>query len=113
MGELSSVGTAWIALILAGIFEIGWPVGLKIAQAGSYRIWGILLAVITMAGSGLFLWFAQKTIPMGTAYAVWTGIGAAGTFILGLILYGEPYSLLRIFGVLLIISGVVVLKLAH
>ncbi len=66
-----------------------------------------------MGLSGLFLWFAQKSIPIGTAYAVWTGIGAAGTFILGILMFRDPASLLRILSVLLIIAGIVGLKLSH
>lgn len=70
------------------------------------------MAIICMAVSGLFLWFAQQAIPIGTAYAIWTGIGAAGTFLIGVLFFGDASSLLRYFGVILIISGVIVLKLA-
>ena len=104
---------AWVYLTLAGLFEIGWPVGLKMAQDENTRISGILLAVFFMAVSGGLLWLAQKQIPMGTSYAVWTGIGAAGTFLVGVIFYGDPSSLGRYFGVTLIIAGVATLKLAH
>src|SRR5215210_6941816 len=69
---------AWIALVLAGLFEIGWPVGLKMAQEPATRVAGICVAVIFMGVSGFLLWWAQKQIPIGTAYAIWTGIGAAG-----------------------------------
>jgi quaternary ammonium compound-resistance protein SugE len=102
----------WIYLILAGLFEIGWPVGLKMAQTPGRTMVGITMAVVCMAVSGLLLWLAQKAIPMGTAYAVWTGIGAAGTFALGVALHGDPANLMRILGVMLIIGGVVTLKLA-
>ena len=71
---------AWVYLILAGLFEIGWPVGLKMAQQEGSRPLGITVAVVCMAISGALLWLAQKQIPLGTSYAVWTGIGAAGTF---------------------------------
>ena len=74
---------------------------------------GLAIAVIAMGLSGFFLFTAQKEIPMGTAYAVWTGIGAAGTFILGIVLYNDPIGILRIASVLLIIAGVIGLKLAH
>ena len=74
---------------------------------------GIATAVSFMAGSGLFLWLAQRHIPMGTAYAIWTGIGAAGTFLVGVMFYGDPSTLMRYIGVLLIVAGVVTLKLAH
>jgi quaternary ammonium compound-resistance protein SugE len=98
---------------LAGLFEIGWPVGLKMAQEPATRVMGICIAVIFMAVSGYLLWLAQKQIPIGTAYAVWTGIGAAGTFLLGVVVYGDPASVARFAGVALIVGGVVMLKLAH
>jgi quaternary ammonium compound-resistance protein SugE len=107
------LGLAWSYLIAAGLFEIGWPVGLKMAQTPGKTVIGILLAGTCMIISGALLFLAQRSIPMGTAYAVWTGIGAAGTFVVGISLYGDPAGLLRIFAVLLIISGVVLLKLAH
>ena len=105
---------AWIYLIIAGLFEIGWPLGLKMAQTmEGKQFTGLAIAVIAMGLSGFFLFSAQKEIPMGTAYAVWTGIGAAGTFILGIVLYNDPIGILRIASVLLIIAGVIGLKLAH
>lgn len=105
---------AWLYLLIAGIFEIGWPLGLKTAQmVEGKQLTGIAIAVTSMALSGYFLFMAQKEIPMGTAYAVWTGIGAAGTFIVGIILYNDPVGTLRLASVLLIIAGVVGLKLAH
>lgn len=104
---------AWVYLILAGLFEIGWPIGLKMAQSDGSRVTGILIAVSFMAVSGFLLWLAQKEIPIGTSYAVWTGIGAAGTFFVGILFYGDATSLGRYLGILLIISGVATLKLAH
>lgn len=104
---------AWIYLVLAGLFEIGWPVGLKMAQEHNTRITGILVAVSFMAVSGFLLWLAQKQIPIGTSYAVWTGIGAAGTFMVGVMFYGDPASLTRYLGIILIITGVAVLKFSH
>jgi quaternary ammonium compound-resistance protein SugE len=104
---------AWTYLITAGVFEIGWPVGLKMAQTPGKSITGVILAGTCMAISGYLLYLAQRHIPMGTAYAVWTGIGAAGTFVIGIYLYGDPVGMMRILAVLLIISGVVLLKLAH
>ena len=105
---------AWIYLVIAGLFEIGWPLGLKMAQTvEDKQITGILIAVVSMALSGFLLYLAQKEIPMGTAYAVWTGIGAAGAFVAGVILYSDPLGTLRVTSVLLIIAGVVGLKLAH
>ena len=105
---------AWLYLVLAGFLEIGWPIGLKLGwtEEGVRVLWlGFAIACILF--SGLFLLLAQKEIPMGTAYAVWTGIGAAGTFILGIVLYNDPIGILRIASVLLIIAGVIGLKLAH
>jgi len=105
--------SAWTYLVVAGLFEIGWPVGLKMAQVEGQRLWGVLIAVAFMLSSGTLLYLAQRDIPLGTSYAVWTGIGAAGTFIYGLMVYGDPASLGRFLGVGLILGGVVVLKLAH
>ena len=104
---------SWVYLILAGLLEIGWPVGLKMAQSPETRWLGIVLAAVFMVLSGVMLWLAQRHIPMGTAYAVWTGIGAAGTFAVGVLYYGDPASFLRYLGVALIIGGVIVLKAAH
>jgi quaternary ammonium compound-resistance protein SugE len=104
---------SWAYLLAAGLFEIGWPVGLKLAQQSGRRFAGTLLAIVAMAISGALLWMAQREIPLGTAYAVWTGIGAAGTFFLGIWVFDDPTSLGRYLGVLLIIGGVVVLKLSH
>ena len=104
---------AWFYLFLAGIFEIGWPLGFKLSQVTSQRIPWIIVAVVSMALSGYFLWMAQKYIPIGTAYAVWTGIGAVGTFVIGIIFFRDPVSMWRIFSVFLIITGLVGLKLSH
>ena len=103
---------SWVYLIMAGLLEIGWPVGLKLAQVPATRIVGLLVAVVFMGMSGFLLWLAQRHIPIGTAYAVWTGIGAAGTFLVGVLFFGDPQSFLRYLGVLLIIGGVIALKLA-
>lgn len=104
---------SWIYLILAGLFEIGWPVGLKMAQDPHQRWTGVAVAVVFMVLSGVLLWLAQRTIPIGTAYAVWTGIGAAGTFAVGVLYYGDPTSFLRYLGVALIVAGVITLRVAH
>jgi quaternary ammonium compound-resistance protein SugE len=104
---------AWVYLVIAGLFEWGWPVGLKLGLADSGLRWGwILFAGLCMAASGALLLIAQKTIPMGTAYAVWTGIGAVGTFVLGIFLFDEPATLARFFFVGLIVAGIIGLKLA-
>ena len=101
---------SWVYLFLAGLFEIGWPVGIKISQAEETRWLGIAIALSFMALSGYFLWLAQQNIPIGTAYAIWTGIGGAGTFIVGVIFFGDALSLMRILGVSLIVIGVATLK---
>lgn len=104
---------AWTYLIIAGMFEWGWPVGLKLGLAAAGLRWGwIGFAAACMVASGGFLLVAQKTIPMGTAYAVWTGIGAVGTFFLGLLLFSEPATLARFFFVGLIVIGIAGLKLS-
>ena len=104
---------SWFYLFIAGIFEIGWPMGLKLSQTMTSKVVGIVIAIISMALSGLFLWLAQRTIPMGTAYAVWTGIGAVGTFIVGILLFKDPSNIFRIISVSLVIVGVVGLKLSN
>lgn len=104
---------AWIYLVLAGLFEIGWPLGFKLSQTTRHRALFIGVAIASIAASGVLLWLAQRTIPLGTAYAVWTGIGAAGTFAVGVAFFGDAASALRILSVLLIVAGVVGLKLAH
>jgi quaternary ammonium compound-resistance protein SugE len=104
---------SWVYLVTAGLFEIGWPVGLKWAQEPGKTILGVVVAVVSMAISGGLLFLAQKEIALGTAYAVWTGIGAAGTFMVGIWLFGDPGSLGRYLGAALIIAGVATLKLAH
>ena len=104
---------AWIYLVLAGLLEIGWPLGLKLAERPETRIKGVAMAVLFMAASGTFLWLAQREIPMGTAYAIWTGIGAVGTLITGILLFGEPAGLMRMGSAALIVAGIAGLKLAH
>ncbi|MCU0613435.1 MAG: multidrug efflux SMR transporter [Candidatus Eisenbacteria bacterium] len=103
----------WVYLVVAGVFEIGWPLGFKLSQTTRFRIAFLAVAVVSMALSGLFLWLAQRDIPIGTAYAVWTGIGAAGTFALGVAVFGDPLTLLRSLSFLLILAGVVGLKIGH
>ncbi len=102
--------SAWLSLILAGLFEIGWPLGLKNASGPNMIAWG-LFAVVCMGISGALLFQAQKTIPIGTAYAVWTGIGAVGTFALGIAFFGDSAGLMRIGAASLIVLGVIGLKL--
>jgi quaternary ammonium compound-resistance protein SugE len=104
---------AWVYLLLAGLFEIGWPLGLKLSQQPEFRMSGIAGAVVSMGLSGWLLWLAQREIPIGTAYAVWTGIGGAGTFLVGVMLFGDAQTLGRWLGVAMIVGGVVTLKLSH
>ena len=103
---------AWVYLLIAGIFEWGWPLGLKLGwtDKGAHIGW-LAFAIVTMACSGTLLLIAQRTIPMGTAYAVWTGIGAVGTFLIGIAVFNEPSTLLRFFFVGLILAGILGLKL--
>ena len=103
---------SWLYLVTAGLFEIGWPIGIKMSLNPGSRMVGVFIAALCIGLSGFFMWLAQREIPMGTAYAVWTGIGAAGTFLVGVMVYGDPASLGRYLGVLLIVSGVAVLKLS-
>lgn len=104
---------AWVYLLVAGIFEWGWPIGLKLGIGESgYDILWLLFAAVSMFASGALLLMAQRTIPMGTAYAVWTGIGAVGTFILGILLFGEAAALERFFFIGLIVVGIIGLKMA-
>lgn len=102
---------AWILLITAGLLEVGWAVGLKYTQ-GFSRLWPSILTIAAMIASFALLARAIKTIPVGTGYAVWTGIGAAGTAIIGMIFLGEPREAVRIFCIALIIAGVLGLKFA-
>lgn len=104
---------AWVFLIVAGLCEIGWPVGLKLGwtETGMRPLW-IFFAIACMGISGVMLLLAQRVIPMGTAYAVWTGIGAVGAFAVGIMAFGDIASSLRIASAALIIAGVVGLKFA-
>jgi len=101
---------AWIALIVAGLFEVAWAIGLKYTE-GFTRTWPSVWTIASMAVSIVLLAWAMKTLPVGTAYAVWTGIGAAGTVALGIVLFGEPATIVRLACVGLILAGIVGLKL--
>jgi len=101
---------SWICLVVAGLFECGWAIGLKYTY-GFSKFVPSLLTVSAMAMSFWLLSVAMKTIPVGTAYAVWTGIGAVGVAILGMFLFGESRDIVRIICLLLIVSGIVGLKL--
>lgn len=101
---------AWIYLLIAGLFEIGWAVGLKYTE-GFTKLWPSVITIIGMILSFYFLSNAVKTIPIGTAYAIWTGIGAVGTAILGIILFNESKEFARIIFICLIVVGIVGLKI--
>jgi quaternary ammonium compound-resistance protein SugE len=100
---------SWFILIVAGIFECFWAIGLKYTN-GFTKLWPTMFTIVTMAISVALLSIAMKSIPIGTAYAIWTGIGAASVAILGIILFNEPRDLPRLFCILLIIIGVIGLK---
>jgi quaternary ammonium compound-resistance protein SugE len=103
----------WIYLALAGLFEIGWAIGLKYS-VGFTRLWPSVATVAAMIVSVLLLALATRTLPIGTAYAIWTGIGAVGAVIFGIVLFGDSAALLRLLCVSLIVVGIVGLKLtAH
>jgi len=100
----------WWSLALAGLFEIAWALGFKFAFKENHIV--SALTVSAMIASFYFLWFAMRTIPVGTAYAVWTGIGAAGAALAGALLFKEPATAARIACIALILAGVVGLKLS-
>ena len=101
---------AWFYLLLAGLLEVGWAIGLKYTH-GFTRLWPSVATVACMVVSFAFLSLALKTLPVGTAYAVWTGIGAVGTAVLGMVLLGESREAARIVCLMLIVAGIVGLKL--
>lgn len=103
---------AWAILFVAGLFEIGWAIGLKYTD-GFTRLWPSVWTLFSMVVSVVLLGLAVKTLPIGTGYAVWTGIGTIGTAILGIVLFSEPATAMRIGCVGLIVAGIVGLKLAE
>ncbi|HKS55019.1 MAG TPA: quaternary ammonium compound efflux SMR transporter SugE [Steroidobacteraceae bacterium] len=102
---------AWILLIVAGLCEIVWAIGLKYAE-GFTRVWPSVITVVAMLVSIVLLGIAMKSLPVGTSYAVWVGVGAVGTAILGIVLLGESASAGRLASLALIVAGIVGLKLA-
>jgi quaternary ammonium compound-resistance protein SugE len=102
---------SWIILVLAGLFEVGWAIGLKYTE-GFTRFWPTVGTVVAMMISLGLLGVAMKSLPVGTAYAVWVGVGAVGTVILGIVLFGEPANPARLISVALIIAGIIGLRLA-
>ncbi|MGH8167735.1 MAG: quaternary ammonium compound efflux SMR transporter SugE [Woeseiaceae bacterium] len=102
---------AWVILVIAGLFEVGWAVGLKYT-AGFTRLWPTIWTALAMIISLWLLGIAMKSLPLGTAYSVWVGVGAVGTVILGIVLLGESANAARLISVALIIAGIIGLKLA-
>jgi quaternary ammonium compound-resistance protein SugE len=102
---------AWVILVLAGLFEVGWAIGLKYTE-GFTRLVPTVWTVLSMIVSLSLLGIAMKSLPVGTAYSVWVGVGAVGTVILGIVLLGEPANTARMVSVALIIAGIIGLKLA-
>ena len=102
---------AWLILVVAGILEIGWAVGLKYTE-GFTRFWPSVATIISMIASMGLLGLAVRTLPLGTAYAIWTGIGTLGTAALGVLLFREPATALRMASILLIVAGIVGVKVS-
>jgi quaternary ammonium compound-resistance protein SugE len=106
-----SPSASWLVLIVAGVFEVGWAIGLKYT-AGFTRVWPSVWTAIALVASMALLGLAVKALPVGTAYAVWVGVGAVGTAVLGVVLLGEPVSVGRVASIALVVAGIVGLKLA-
>jgi len=102
----------WLYLVLAGLLEVVWAIGLKYTD-GFSRLWPSLMTVAAMAASFYLLSLSLRTLPVGTAYAIWTGIGAVGAAILGIFLLDEPRALGRLASIALIVAGIIGLKLSH
>lgn len=102
---------AWVLLLVAGLLEVGWAIGLKYTE-GFTRLWPSVFTLTAMTGSVVLLGIAMKSLPVGTSYAVWVGVGAVGTAILGIMLFGESASVGRLASLGLIVAGIVGLKLA-
>ncbi len=102
---------AWFALLLAGLFEIVWAYTMKLSN-GFSSLYYSSITIIAMIISFSLLAFAMKTLPLGTAYMIWTGIGAIGAFVIGIILFNEPLTFLRIIAALLIVSGLIIMKVS-
>jgi len=102
---------SWFYLFIAGLLEIIWAIGLKYTE-GFTRLWPSVITIVAMVASVWFLALALRTIPVGTGYAVWTGIGAVGTAILGIVLFAEPATAARLACIALIVAGILGLKLA-
>lgn len=109
---MTATALAWLVLVIAGLFEVGWAIGLKYTE-GFTRLWPSVGTVTAMVVSVVLLGWAMRTLPVGTAYAVWTGIGAVGTVALGIVLFQEPATVARLACVGLILAGIVGLKVTH
>lgn len=105
------MNSAWFTLLIAGLFEIVWALGLKYSE-GFTRLWPSVITILGAIASFVLLSSAMKNLPAGTAYAVWTGIGALGVATLGIFLFGEQVNLLRVLGIGFIVAGIIALKLA-
>ncbi len=106
-----SQAASWLVLIVAGLFEVGWAIGLKYTE-GFTRFWPTVWTALALLLSMALLGTAVKALPVGTAYAVWVGVGAVGTAVLGVVLLGEAASIGRVASIALIVAGIVGLKLA-
>ncbi len=101
---------AWAILVIAGLFEMGWAIGLKYTE-GFTRLWPTVWTLLSIIISLGLLGIAMKSLPVGTAYAVWVGVGAVGTVILGMLLFGEPAGIARLISIALILAGIIGLRL--
>jgi quaternary ammonium compound-resistance protein SugE len=111
MGLAGDKHMAWILLVVAGLLEVGWAIGLKYTQ-GFTRLWPSVFTLTAMVLSVVLLGVAMKSLPVGTSYAVWVGVGAVGTAVLGMVLFGEPATAGRLVSLGFIVAGIVGLKLA-
>src|SRR5690606_869744 len=102
---------AWISLLFAGALEVVWAFYMKQSH-GFTRLWPSVITLVTMVASFALLSFSMRSLPLGTAYTIWTGIGAVGAFVVGLLILGEPAGLLRILAACLIVSGLILMKIA-
>jgi quaternary ammonium compound-resistance protein SugE len=109
--EWSTYTVAWIVLILAGLFEVVWAYSMKMSD-GFTRLTPSIITVVFMILSFFLLAYSMKTLPLGTAYSIWTGIGAIGSLIVGIVILGEPASALRMLAGVLIVSGLILMKIA-
>jgi len=103
---------AWVYLLVAGVLEVVWATGLKYSD-GLTRLWPTVIAVVTVIASLYLLSLAMKSLPMGTAYTIWAGIGAVGTVVLGIVVLGESASPMRLISITLIVLGIIGLKVSH